>query len=464
MARAYYNEFDANAAAWLRELIKNGLIADGDVDERSIVDVQASDLEGYTQCHFFAGIGGWSAALRLAGWPDDQPVWTGSCPCQPFSAAGKRKGTDDERHLWPAFFRLIEACKPPIIFGEQVASSDAVGKAGGSVEGSPAAWIDGVFDDLERASYTCGAADIPAASVGAPHIRQRLYWGGIRLGDASGEGLLSSAFTGVSREETCGVQQRRRVWGRPAGPSGVDNRPADAAIARRAGAGQGARDHGDGTHSMPQWQGSLDKPAGSGPTYRLADNDSGGRKPRGQRSRLDEVHTTAAVERSEATERSAYDGLEHAASDGRQQWRAEPIGRSVASGCGDGERERLGDASDPRPQGHGRLGEVQVSQEWAGKERHGSAAGGVGHWSDCRIVHCRDGKARRIPAAQSGFQSVADGLLAGMDGVRLACADRFPIAGKIPNRVMLLRGAGNAIVPQVAAEFVRAFVESVYGG
>ena len=84
----YYNEHDAKAAAWMRELIKEGLIADGDVDERSIVDVQPGDLAGYTQCHWFAGIGGWSLALRLAGWPDDRPVWTGSCPCQPFSSAG----------------------------------------------------------------------------------------------------------------------------------------------------------------------------------------------------------------------------------------------------------------------------------------------------------------------------------------------------------------------------------------
>ena len=56
------------------------------------------DIAGYTQCHFFAGIGIWSYALRLAGWPDDRQVWTGSCPCQPFSAAGKGEAFNDERH------------------------------------------------------------------------------------------------------------------------------------------------------------------------------------------------------------------------------------------------------------------------------------------------------------------------------------------------------------------------------
>ena len=53
--RVYYNENDPRAAAWLRELIKDGLIPKGEVDERSIADVEPGDLAGYTQCHFFAG-------------------------------------------------------------------------------------------------------------------------------------------------------------------------------------------------------------------------------------------------------------------------------------------------------------------------------------------------------------------------------------------------------------------------
>jgi DNA (cytosine-5)-methyltransferase 1 len=161
---AYYNEHDKNAAAWLRELIKDGLIADGEVDERSIEDVKPSELLGFTQCHFFAGIGVWSYALRKAGWPDDRPVWTGSCPCQPFSAAGKGKGITDERHLWPAFYHLIRQCKPSVVFGEQVASKDGLG------------WLDIVQADLEAARYSVGAVDLCAAGFGAPHIRQRLYW------------------------------------------------------------------------------------------------------------------------------------------------------------------------------------------------------------------------------------------------------------------------------------------------
>ena len=161
---AYYNEIEPFAAQWLRNLISKGLIADGEVDERSIADVKPDDLIGFTQCHFFAGIGVWSYALRCAGWSDDRPVWTGSCPCQPFSSAGKGKGFDDERHLFPHFHWLISQCRPELVFGEQVAN-----KAGES-------WFDIVQVDLAGEGYTAGLVVFPACGVGAPHQRKRLYW------------------------------------------------------------------------------------------------------------------------------------------------------------------------------------------------------------------------------------------------------------------------------------------------
>ena len=161
---AYYNEHDKFAAAWLRELIKRGHIADGVVDERSIEDVLPSDLAGFTQHHFFAGIGVWSYALRGSGWDDSRPVWTGSCPCQPFSAAGKGDGFADERHLWPAFHHLIAQCKPTVVFGEQVASK--------AVED----WIDLVHSDMEALGYAFGSTPFPSAGIGAPHIRDRNFW------------------------------------------------------------------------------------------------------------------------------------------------------------------------------------------------------------------------------------------------------------------------------------------------
>ena len=198
MMSAYYNEIDPYAAEWLRNLIKAGHIADGVVDTRSISDVRPDELQEFTQCHFFAGIGVWSYALRSAGWEDDRPVWTGSCPCQPFSGAGNRKGVADKRHLWPHWFHLIEQCRPSTVFGEQVASKDGLG------------WIDLVQADMEGADYAIGSFDLCSAGFGAPHIRQRL-WFVADTDNAGSQGRLSG------RSDTQKIGQKNNYLYRHAG-------------------------------------------------------------------------------------------------------------------------------------------------------------------------------------------------------------------------------------------------------
>ena len=215
----YYNEHDPKAAAWLRELIAQGHLPPGFVDSRDIQLVQPADLVGYTQCHFFAGIGGWSLALHLAGVPTTTRLWTGSCPCQPFSVAGKGLGKTDPRHLWPQFRRLIRLCRPPVVFGEQVAS------AAGRI------WLSGVCADLEALAYRTAAADLCAAggaedceigilrgdsplaweraTLSAPHLRQRLWWCAGRL-----------ALTGPQ-------SARRQLRGSRKGPGETEQRSPD---------------------------------------------------------------------------------------------------------------------------------------------------------------------------------------------------------------------------------------------
>jgi DNA (cytosine-5)-methyltransferase 1 len=211
---AVYNEIEAYPAHWLRNLIERDLIAAGRVEERSIVDLTPKDFADATQAHFFAGIGVWSHALRLAGWPDDVPVWTGSCPCQPFSSAGHRKGFDDERHLWPSWFGLISECRPPIVLGEQVGGPDGID------------WLDVVLSDLEGAGYAAGAASLPACGVGAPHIRQRLYF--VAYAEEQRRDAWRSTIAELSRQRWASEQLGRQ------GPAGD---VADAVEQRREGRG-----------------------------------------------------------------------------------------------------------------------------------------------------------------------------------------------------------------------------------
>lgn len=346
---AYYNEIEPYAAAWLRNLIAKGLIADGEVDSRSIVDVRPDDLRGYTQCHFFAGIGGWSYALRLAGWPDDSPVWTGSCPCQPFSVAGQGKGEADERDLWPVWSALIRKYKPPVVFGEQVAA--AIGKH----------WLDRSRVDLEGAGYAFGSAVLPACAVGAPHRRDRLWF----VADAEG----------VRRpREQGGVNA-----GRPLVGSGV---------------GAGGRD------------GAWDSPTRS----QFDGGDQGG------------------------PSRIAESGpLADASSERRH-------GREVATGGNDTGRKAAGrseGADRPELRGEIALADADIPRQGEGREQRGGQQRRAGRdpWAGAVWLTGADGKARRVEP-----------------GIRL-------LAHGIPARVGKLPAYGNAIVPQVAAEFVAAYMD-----
>ena len=251
----YYNEIDPAAAQWLRELMDDGLIPRGDVDERSICDVQPNELAGYVQCHFFAGVGGWALALRIAGWPDDRPCWTGSCPCQPFSSAGKRKAQQDERHLWPDWRRLIIAQRPEVIWFEQVASPEVVGtkleaafivavQAGDYARANKLAhklwrssslhyferWIDGVFADLETADYSGRFEILGAHSVNSPNIRLRLFG----MADLQQERTWSG-IAGIEKKE----EFRRDRLAIDGEPCGMGNMLSEGL--------QGLDRHGDGS-------------------------------------------------------------------------------------------------------------------------------------------------------------------------------------------------------------------------
>lgn len=247
----YYNDNDPKVCAWLRELIAAGLIPKGDVDERSITDVQFAELRGYQQCHFFAGIGGWPFALQLAGWPEDRQVWTGSCPCQPLSCAGLRKGHSDSRHLWPAFYRLISECKPATVFGEQVASKDGC------------EWLAGIRVDLEGMGYAVGASDLCAAGCGAPHKRQRLFWvanatGGQReqCGRPQGNGLQRPAE--CSTDDSLANNQCAGLEGRQEQPAREECEAAERS-GRTGGMGDTKCTTGSRTGQHPNlyWSGGI---------------------------------------------------------------------------------------------------------------------------------------------------------------------------------------------------------------
>jgi len=89
-------------------------------------------------------------------------IITGGYPCQPFSVAGRKKGEDDPRHLWPEYFRLVKECRPTWVIGENVSGHIKLG-------------LDTVISDLESEDYAVRPFSISASSIGANHQRERVW-------------------------------------------------------------------------------------------------------------------------------------------------------------------------------------------------------------------------------------------------------------------------------------------------
>ena len=390
--RAYYNELDPKMAAWLRELIGRGLLPDGDVDERDVRDVEPRDLEGYGQVHLFAGIGGWAYGLRLAGWPDERPVWTGSCPCQPFSVAGAGGGVDDARHLWPAFRWIVAQRRPATVFGEQVAS-----KAGRG-------WLAGVRLDLEAMGYVVGAADLCASCVGEKvfHLEAEYLRWIVDSGDCR--------VRGREDEIRAFADHLDRII---AGPPHIRQRlfwVADAEDANGRGRERGTE---EGTRARELGRG---QPSGGCQNGRLADAEDGGLG----------INRSAQGDGGHADERGEVGGLRDAGGQRRGEARR-PRGERKNGPSGHSQAGGLDHADSP--------GRAQLRVAIAETARHAGAER-PGGWSNFSLVAFPNGIARRI---EPGLEPLVDG---------------------VPARVGRLRGYGNAIVPQVAAEFVRAFMEA----
>ena len=351
----YYNDNEPFSVKWLNELQNRGLIPTGRIDDRSIAEIRPEDTSPTS--HFFAGIGGWPLALQLAGWDPARPVWSGSCPCQPFSTAGAGSGFSDSRHLFPVWLRLIKECKPPVIFGEQTASK--LGRQ----------WLAGVRSDLEALGYAVGAADLCAAGVTAPHRRQRLYWVAYagHGGDRGWDGFRDSTAcpTGTERENQGGGESGEgigRLWPLDESTDGGAIGVPDGAVGySNGGSAQGSKVKG----------GLVNK-----------EGESKGPSTPGLHGLLDNPLCVGAIDK-DAEAKQGRDGT---------------------------------DNGIPRP------------------------ASEPDFWDNFDLAYCRE--------------------IDGNTRVRRIEPGTLPVATGIPNRVGRIRGYGNSIVPQLAAVFIKSFMEA----
>lgn len=387
-------------------MIRRDVIAKGEVDERSITEIKPEALRNFTQHHFFAGIGVWSYALRLAGWPDDRPVWTGSCPCPSFSAAGKGGGFDDPRHLWPHWARLVRECQPATIFGEQ--ADDAIGYG----------WLDLVQTDLEREKYAVGKAVLGACSVGAPHIRQRLYFVAHTLRSERGK-VNEHGIDGCDRANG-GRTEAHSITG----TRGEVFELADTAESRHTDAWE----HGSGPSPLSARSA---KCGGNGQLGNTATD-----RPEMRR------HLYGEHDRQGFSEGRHADKLADADRRGQSMHRAtqgQP-GQSERSVEGD----RMGEPIREGLEGYGRDGENGHESRWFGAQPDRSVT---------------------APSFVNGFWRDADWILrrkGNGDGAEWCPTEpgTFPLAAGVTKRVLKLRGYGDAICAPLAAEFIKTVMEA----
>jgi|SRR5262245_17413450 len=490
---AYYNDNDSYCCQWLRNLAAASHITPGTIDGRSILDVRPADLAGFERVHFFAGIGGWEAALNLAGWRG--PVWTASCPCQPLSCAGKRRGHADERHLWPALYALIAELRPATLLGEQV--SGANGRE----------WLAGVRADLEGIGYACGAADLCAASVGAPHIRQRLYW------------VAHAQDSNVRGEQqTCGERFGPVAFGDEARP---ERAAESSALGRLGGLGhtdeprpQGRRiDTGEHAHQLSPWSASVPHFCLDGKWRRVPADATGSAEPvlRFMADGLADIMGPAWHPLLDALEKEviayAHDTATTPAEALRTLWRAARAEALRQNECA-GRRRTVSEptllllalcqlAGGEKPEfklAAPALAEVQegtlralwgqASTEVAACPSHQRRLDGpsTGELADAVLsvpptlyAHAEEVYAvqglrsagegesdvsKAFATLEEVWQSVGDKgaarnqMAAGVEC--LAATNRFPLAGAVIGRTGLLRAAGNGLCVPLAARFVRA--------
>ena len=149
-------------------------------------------------------------------WNADDIVLTGGFPCQPYSAAGKRLGKEDERHLWPEMLRVIREVQPKWVVGENVL---------GLVNWSEGLVFEEVQADLESEGYEVQPYVLPAAGVNAPHKRDRVWF--VAYANGSNDGRITRKYEIESREER--LSKRNEVR-KPIEPSKVFRNTANTQL------------------------------------------------------------------------------------------------------------------------------------------------------------------------------------------------------------------------------------------
>ena len=378
-------------------------------------------------------------------------IITGGFPCQPFSVAGKQKGTSDDRHLWPEMFRIIKAFKPRFVIGENVP---------GIVNIQDGVVFETVCTDLESQGYEVQPFNIPAAAVGAPHQRKRIWiiasLENPRRTLRQGSELFNTNEDEVGKENA--NQHQRSSSSSESNVADTDTRLSDgqkkelqsrgqASISSREGENvanaisrnvEAGRERQRGVRTESEGQRTSDHVASSGETSREGENVANTENGRGQPSQS---------ERWEGTERGSINsrGIEGE--------------RKNFSGTEDVANAKS-ISSDGREIG-------QHSEESREKRKIGIEVGGVSSDRQ-KLANTDSERLERLGQSRSQFNETSSSTSSSEE--RQGQVDQGwwsvePNVGRVahgvPGRVHRLKALGNSIVPQIAEEIGRALTKAM---
>ena len=398
-------------------------------------------------------------------------VICGGYPCQPFSVAGRQKGEEDPRHLWPEYFRLIRELRPSYVIGENVGGHIRLG-------------LDSVLEDLDSENYTVRCFSVEAASLGAPHRRERIFWIAENMADSypgfseltdeeiqAGWHSLNGSGSGfdVSDAQFKGLEGRSRD-NRGGGREVLSGIEHDGHSVRRQVRRTGGEDGGttdDVSDTQSQRRGGRNRGGRRAEQWELLKKEQEGRTLGREAERCSELPgqegegatTDVADAQSQLSERSESEGnqqgqSETAPGDRSGDTRNDADTHIEGLEVGGGERK---DAStelqtskregDPRSQDHVDT-ESRDAQVGRFEQRVSSEAEGSGEttWSSWGGAHEQEEERGEI-AFESYLGGGNDGISAWLDGSWERGIPRVAPTNKL--RVPRLKALGNAVLPQL---------------
>ena len=337
-------------------------------------------------------------------------IITGGFPCQPFSVAGKQKGTDDDRHLWPEMFRIIKAFKPRFVIGENVP---------GIVNIQDGVVFETVCTDLESQGYEVQPFNIPAAAVGAPHQRKRIW-------------IIATLADSVSNDERREISRSYEEKGRVQ----EEHRSKDSASRIFSGTSE-IRKSNNGYETMENSGRTLRQ----GSSIRKKNEDEVGKENANQH------------QRSSSSSESNVANADTRLSDGQKKELQSRGQASISSREGENVTDTKSISSDGR--------EYREHQEKRSGQRK------IRRESSEELANTDSERLEGLGQSRSQFNETSSSTSCSEERqgqVGQGWWEFEPNVGRVahgvPGRVHRLKALGNSIVPQIAEEIGRALIKA----